>query len=67
MKTKKPLCAVCHDKPARIGKKDGYPANLVCSQKCALQDFLIRAMDFKLCDICGEWLEVCGGCEEIEE
>lgn len=66
--TRKPLCVVCHEKPARIGKKrGGYPANLVCSQKCALNDFLMRQMDTILCPICGEWELVCGGCDEEAE
>jgi hypothetical protein len=64
MKTKKPLCVVCHEKPARIGRKQGFTANLVCSQKCALFEFLNRHMDSTQCEVCGEWLEVCGGCEE---
>lgn len=63
-----PLCVVCRTKPARIGKKTGgYPANLVCSHKCALNFLLEHVMDYKLCSICKEWEEVCGGHDEPYE
>jgi hypothetical protein len=62
-KTIKPLCVVCHEKPARIGKIHGYQKDLICSQKCAVSYFMNKAMDFTLCNVCGEWDEVCGGCD----
>ena len=65
-KKKRPKCIVCEEKPARIGKAFGYSADIICSQKCAVDEFMIRCMDIELCEICGEWTEVCGNCE-VEE
>jgi len=63
MKIRKPTCIICEEKPARIGKQDGFPQHVICSQKCATNHFLMNCSDITLCKICGEWTEVCGNCE----
>lgn len=62
-KISRPMCVVCQEKKARIGKKDGFPADILCSQKCAANYFLQNCNDLELCKVCGEWTEVCGSCD----
>lgn len=58
-------CVICKQKPARIGKKEGYPHNLLCSAKCALNHFLENAMHFEFCNECRQWMACCTCiCEE---
>lgn len=59
-----PKCIECGTKQARIGKKFGYAADLLCSQKCAVDFVMSRVMDYELCEVCGQWVIVCGGCSE---
>ena len=66
-KTKRPKCVGCHERPARLGKEQGYEANLYCTLKCAYKHLMLAHMDDFLCTVCGEWERVCGGCSSDEQ
>jgi hypothetical protein len=48
-------CVYCNEKQARIGKKEGFFANVFCSMRCALKEALQRRIDLHFCHTCRDW------------